>query len=118
MLRKNKPRNRPLLLAIVLLGITLFAASCGSSNNPTTWAQAEADGTLEENFMRSCTQANVGGGLTDLQVPSYCGCAFDALANLYSEDFQLFRDAESRLRSDPTDIDPSLRQLFESCVPQ
>ncbi len=68
--------------------------------------------------MRSCTQANVGGGLTDLQVSSYCGCAFEALANYYAEDFNAFRDAEKRLRNTPTDIDPALSQQFESCSPQ
>ena len=111
--------KRPLgVVSVVALVLVLFASGCAANNDPANWAEAEADGTLEENFMRSCTTANEGGGLNASQASSYCECAYEKLEQRYEDDFDGFRDAERRLRNDPQDIDPSIRALFEGCLPQ
>ena len=102
-------------MGVVLVCLVMFASGCASNNDPSNWEEAIADGTLEENFMRSCGAANEGGGLSESQVTEYCGCAFDGLAQLYAEDFDDFKDSEKRLRDDPEDIDQEVCDLFESC---
>ena len=67
--------------------------------------------------MRSCREANAGGSLNATQVTSYCECAFEGLAERFAEDFDDFKDAEKRLRNDPNDIDPAVRELLQRCVP-
>jgi len=106
------------VIGLVLICLLVFAAGCASNNDPDNWEEAIADGTLEENFMRSCQTANEGGGLTATEVVSYCKCAFDGLARRYADDFDDFKDAEKRLRNDPEDIDLAVRALFERCDPQ
>lgn len=105
------------MIGLVLICLVVFAAGCASNNDPDNWEEAIADGTLEENFMRSCQEANEGGGLTESEAVSYCECAFDGLAQRYADDFDDFKDAEKRLRNDPQDIDPAVRALLERCVP-
>lgn len=120
MIRRNKPQStrRVGVVGLVLICLLVFAAGCASNNDPDNWEEAKADGTLEENFMRSCGEANAGGGLTVSQAESYCECAFDGLAQRYADDFGDFKDAEKRLRNDPEDIDPAVRELLLRCVPQ
>ncbi|MCY3851187.1 MAG: hypothetical protein OXF75_10365 [Acidimicrobiaceae bacterium] len=119
MIRRSKSQSaRPVgVIRIVLICLVLFAAGCASNNDPSNWEEAIADGTLEENFMRSCREANAGGDLSASEAESYCGCAFDGLAERYAEDFDDFKDAEKRLRSDPNDIDPAVRELLRRCIP-
>ncbi|MXW75865.1 MAG: hypothetical protein F4Y27_07865 [Acidimicrobiaceae bacterium] len=114
---ESQPTRRGGVIGLVLICLVVFASGCASNNDPSNWEEAIEDGTLEENFMRSCREANVGGGLNVSQVESYCGCAFDGLAQRYAEDFDDFKDAEKRLRNDPNDIDPAVRALLERCVP-
>ena len=113
--RFGRPR---LWVIVVLVQLALLASSCGSSNNPTSWADAMEQRTLEENFMRSCQEANVGGDLDLEQAAQYCTCAFQHLVDRYENDFDGFKEAESRLRSDPNDIDASLSGAFLSCATQ
>lgn len=106
------------VIGVVLACLVLFASGCAANNDPSNWEEAEADGTLEENFMRSCQTANEGGGLNASQATSYCECAYEGLAQRYADDFDDFKDAEKRLRNDPEDIDPGVRELFTRCIPQ
>ncbi|MDE0700849.1 MAG: hypothetical protein OXH61_09035 [Acidimicrobiaceae bacterium] len=120
MTRRNKSQStRPVgVIGLVLICLVVFAAGCASNNDPSNWEEAIADGTLEENFMRSCREANVGGDLSASEVETYCECAFEGLAERYADDFGDFKDAEKRLRNDPQDIDPAVRTMFERCDPQ
>ncbi len=120
MTRRNKPRStrRSGVIGLVLICLAVCAAGCASNNDPGNWEEARADGTLEENFMRSCQAANEGGGMTASEAVSYCECAFEGLAERYADDFDDFKDAEKRLRDNPEDIDPAVRALFEGCDPQ
>ncbi len=113
---KSRSTRRLGVISVVLACLVLFASGCGTNNDPSNWEEAEADGTLEENFMRSCQTANEEGGLTVSEAASYCACAYDALAQRYADDFGDFKDAEKRLRNDPEDIDPAIRTLFERCL--
>ncbi len=115
---KSQSTRRVRVISVVLICLVLFASGCASNNDPSNWEEAIADGTLEENFMRSCREANAGGSLNATQVTSYCECAFEGLAERFEEDFDDFKDAEKRLRNDPNDIDPAVRGLLQSCVPQ
>ena len=54
--------KRPLTIIALLFSVVVLASACGSSNDPTTWAEAEEDGNLRPNFIRACTEANVDGG--------------------------------------------------------
>ena len=103
------------MISVVLVCLVLFASGCASNNDPSNWEEAIVDGTLEQNFMRSCGEANEGGGLSESQVTEYCGCAFEGLAERFAEDFGDFKDAEKRLRNDPNDIDREVEALFRSC---
>ncbi len=115
---KSQAPRRVGVISVVVASLVLLASGCAANNDPSNWEEAEADGTLEENFMRSCQTANEEGGLTVSEAASYCECAFDGLAQRYADDFDDFKDAEKRLRNDPQDIDPAIRALFESCLPQ
>ena len=115
---KSQSNRRLRVVCVAVIGLVLFASGCAANNDPSNWAEAEADGTLEENFMRSCTTANEGGGLNASQAESYCECAFESLAQRYADDFDEFKDAEKRLRNNPEDIDPAVRARFEGCLPQ
>ena len=106
------------MVGAVVVGLVLFASGCAANNDPASWEEASDDGTLKENFIRSCRTANDGGGLTLEQAASYCVCAFAELKQRYADDFGGFRDAESRLRSNPEDIDPAVRERFTRCLPQ
>lgn len=106
------------MLATGLVCVVLLASGCASSNDPSTWEEARADGTLEENFLRSCSEANAGGDLTEAQITEYCECAFGGLSDHFADSLSSFTDAERRLRSDPQDIDPEVRALLLGCVPE
>ena len=116
--KKSRVPRRAGVVSVVVACLVLFASGCTANNDPNNWAQAEADGTLEENFMRSCQTANEGGDLTVAEAATYCGCAYGELAQHYADDFSRFVDAERRLRSDPQDIDPAVLALFTGCEPQ
>ena len=120
MTRRTKPQStwRVGVIGLALICLVLLAAGCGTNNDPSTWEEAKADGTLEENFMRSCREANTGGGPNATPVTSYCECAFEGLSERFADDFDDFKDAEKRLRNDPSDIDPAVRELLLRCVPQ
>ena len=115
---KSQSTRRSGVVSVVVIALVLFTSGCAANNDPSNWEEAEADGTLEENFMRSCRTANEGGGLNASQAVSYCECAFEGLAERYADDFGGFRDAERRLRNDPQDIDPAVRARFEDCLSQ
>ena len=116
--KESQSTRRVGVMGVVLVCLVMFASGCASNNDPSNWEEAIADGTLEENFMRSCGEANAGGSLNATQVTSYCECAFEGLSERFAEDFDDFKDAEKRLRNDPNDIDPAVRGLLQRCVPQ
>ena len=116
--KESQSTRRVGVMGVVLVCLVMFASGCASNNDPSNWEEAIADGTLEENFMRSCGEANAGGSLNATQVTSYCECAFEGLSERFAEDFDDFKDAEKRLRNDPNDIDPAVRELLQRCVPQ
>ncbi|MCQ3806287.1 MAG: hypothetical protein OXB92_15500 [Acidimicrobiaceae bacterium] len=115
---KSRVPRRAGAVSVVVACLVLFASGCAGNNDPANWAEAEADGTLEENFMRSCQTANQGGDLTVAEAATYCECAYDGLAQHYADDFSGFKDAEQRLRNDPQDIDSAVLALFRGCEPQ
>ncbi len=116
--KESQSTRRVGVMGVVLVCLVMFASGCASNNDPSNWEEAIADGTLEENFTRSCREANAGGSLNATQAASYCECAFDGLAGRFAEDFDDFKKAEKRLRDDPNNIDPAVRELFKRCVPQ
>lgn len=116
------PRRIGATMVAGLICVVLFASGCASSNDPSTWEEAIAQRTLEENFMRSCqeanTDANASSDLTSAQISTYCTCAFEKLSDHFADDLSSFTEAESRLRSDPQDIDPAVRALLLGCLPE
>lgn len=130
--------KRPLTLLVLFLSVLVFAAACGSSNDPQTWAEAEEDGNLRPNFIRACTDANVEEGgveLTDAQLETYCECAFVEIVEYFGADimsfdepladsaeavagrnFEAFRDFESDLRADPQTVDPAVEAILRGCA--
>ena len=132
-------KKRPLVLIALLLSLVVFATSCGASNDPETWAEADADGNLRTNFIRACTEANADGGDLDLdetQAAAYCECAFLEIVEIFGgefvngttivdvadavegQDFQAFKDFESGLRSNPEDIPAEVEAVLNLCVSQ
>lgn len=114
---KSLPTRRLRVVGALVL-VVLLASGCAANNDPSNWEEAIDDGTLEENFMRSCRTANEGGDLNVSQAESYCDCAFEGLAQRYADDFDEFKDSEKKLRSDPEDINPAIRELFTRCLQQ
>jgi hypothetical protein len=97
-------KNFRLVFLVGVLGLALLLSGCSSSNDPTTWEEAEADGDkVRLNFVVSCEAANSNAS-DDGDVQSYCECSYDELREFYSDDFQAFVDAESELRNDPEAI--------------
>lgn len=115
---KEKQRPRSLVVVAMLLSFAIVLSACGGGNDPATWEEALQEGTLEENFKRSCEQANAGSTLTTPQAVAYCECAFAGLADHFSQDFKAFTDAENRLRRDPNDLDDPVRAILTGCTPQ
>lgn len=131
--------KRPLVILAMLLSLVVFAASCGASNDPETWAEADADGNLQANFIRACTEANEDGGdleFDEVQAAAYCECAFVEIVEIFGgefvdgttivdvadavegQDFQAFKDFESGLRSDPEDIPAEVEAVLNLCESQ
>ncbi|NIU64011.1 MAG: hypothetical protein GWN73_00570, partial [Actinobacteria bacterium] len=107
---------RPTLVA-VLLGLAVIAGGCAASSDPDNWADAEAEGNVRQNFLRSCNEANVeGGDLTEEQIPDYCECSYAEMVEFFSDDFQGFKDLESDLRNDPEAVPIEVKALFEQCI--
>ena len=132
-------KKRPLVLIALLLSLVVFATSCGASNDPETWAEAEADGNLRPNFIRACTEANADGGdlqFDSAQAEAYCECAFTEIVEYYGgqfdadlaisdvagavqgRDFEAFKDFESDLRSDPESIPADIAAFLTGCASQ
>ena len=134
--------KRPLVILALLLSVIVLAGACGSSNDPQTWAEAEEDGNLRENFARACRDANGEPGaeveFTDAQIDAYCECAFVEIVEYYGgelvdgrlsdvdvsqlagsaaeRDFEAFRDLESTLRDDPTAIPAEVEAFLNGCA--
>jgi hypothetical protein len=130
--------KRPFTIAVLLLSVMLLAGACGSSNDPETWAEAEQDGRLRENFQAACVEANGEEGaaveFTDAQIAAYCECAFVEIVEYFGgsingdnelddvadavagRDFQAFRDLESDLRDDPTQIPADIEAFLDGCA--
>ncbi|MDG1367882.1 MAG: hypothetical protein P8I99_11525 [Acidimicrobiales bacterium] len=131
-------KKRPLVIVALLLCLGVFAASCGDSSDPETWAEAGDDGVLRANFIRACTEANEEGGdleFDGVQAAAYCECAFVEIVEIFGgefgegmivdvaeavegQDFQAFKDYESGLRSDPEDIPAEVEAVLNGCVSQ
>lgn len=130
--------KRPLVILALLLSVIVLASACGASNDPETWAEAEEDGNLRPNFIRACTEANGEDGadvaFTDDQIEAYCECAFVEIVEYFGgsidgdnqlsdvagaaagRDFEAFRDLESELRSDPTQIPADIEAFLNGCA--
>lgn len=132
-------KKRPLVIIALLFSFVVLAASCGASNDPETWAEADADGNLQANFIRACTEANADGGdleFDDVQAAAYCECAFVEIVEIFGgefvdgttivdvadavegQDFDAFKDFESGLRDDPENIKPEVRAVLTACASQ
>lgn len=95
--------------AAFLCTFLLLLAGCGSSADPKTWEEADAAGSVRQNFMNACIAsselvANSGasGEAEVLAVnvyEEYCGCVFAR----YREDLEYdeFLELESALRLNP-----------------
>ena len=122
----------------MLLSVIVLAGACGSSNDPQTWAEAEEDGRLRENFTTACVEANGEEGaaveFTDTQIAAYCECAFAEIVEYFGgsidgdnqlvdvadavagRDFAAFKDLESDLRNDPTQIPADIEAFLTGCA--
>ena len=130
--------KRPFSILVLLLSVIILAGACGSSNDPQTWAEAEEDGRLRENFTTACVEANGETGaeveFTDAQIATYCECAFieiveyfggeidgdnrlvDVAGAVAGRDFEAFKDLESNLRDDPTQIPADIEAFLDGCA--
>ena len=126
--------KRSLTIFAMLFSVLVFASACGSSNDPQSWAEAEDDGNLRPNFIRSCTEANTDGAEVELtadQIAAYCECAFVEIVEYFGgeidgsnrltdaavaadsgRDFAAFKELESTLRDNPEDIPADIRALL------
>lgn len=132
-------KKRPLVIIALLFSLVVLATSCGASNDPETWAEAEADGNLRPNFVRACTEANADGGdleFDDSQAAAYCECAFTEIVEYFGgefdadlaisdiadaaqgRDFEAFKEFESELRSDPESIPADIEAFLNGCASQ
>ncbi|MGB1505553.1 MAG: hypothetical protein ACPHIC_07110 [Acidimicrobiales bacterium] len=130
-------KKRFLSSVVAVFAVVVLAASCGSSNDPETWAEADADGNLRTNFIRACSEANAEGGdleFDEVQAAAYCECAFVEIVEIFGgvfvegtriadvadavegQDFQAFKDFEAGLRSDPEDIPAEVEAVLNLCV--
>ncbi len=131
-------KNRTSLL-VILLSLGVFASACSSSNDPATWAEAEADGNLQPNFINACTEANADGGevqFTSDQARIYCECAFGEIVEYFGgeikadsslddvanatigRDFEAFKQLEKNLRKDPQTIPADVEAMLTACAQQ
>lgn len=134
MARRIRPHSR---LLLVILALVVFAGACSQSNTPETWAEAEEDGNLVENFVRACVQANAEGGEVEFSATEadvYCGCAFteiveyfggaiapdstiSAVANaVEGRDFDAFKNLEADLRKNPEQIPVDIEAMLTGCA--
>ncbi len=131
-------KNRTISLFLILLSLVVLATACGASNDPETWAEAEADGNLRQNFIRACTEANASGGgdveFTAAQAGRYCECTFTKVVEYFGaeiqsdntltdvaevvvgRDFAAFSQLESDLRSDPEKIPADVEAMLKQCA--
>ncbi len=117
-------------LIVGVVALALLVAGCGSSSDPESWEEAEAqlddEGTfpVERNFNKSCREANTGeAGFDDTAARAYCRCAFMELRE--SLTFNEFDALDDGLRTNP---DPNALEgvaadawriaepLFEGCA--
>ena len=102
--------------AAFLCTFLLLLAGCGSSADPESWEEAEAAGSVRQNFMNACMEgielaANSGasGGEAEVLAVSvgeeYCGCVFDRYRNDWEYDEFRALDSALRLNPDPSDLD-------------
>ncbi len=111
---KSAHRSR---LAAVVVGVALVASACASSNDPSTWEEAEAqDGfPVQTNFIEACREANTGGDeLDDTVARSYCRCAFDKLHENLT--FAEFEKLDDDLRKEPGRVPSEVESWFEECL--
>ncbi|MFT5200689.1 MAG: hypothetical protein ACI9C1_000053 [Candidatus Aldehydirespiratoraceae bacterium] len=95
--RKNR---RFSLLAIVLL-LAVFATACSASSDPETWAEALESGSVSDNFLAACAEADDGATSDTASLDAYCGCSFDELQQAFADDFGRFKAVDDALRNDP-----------------
>ncbi len=132
------PRTRPHHpLFLILLALVLFAGACSQSNTPSTWGEAEEDGTLRENFIRACLEANDDSGdveFSEAEASTYCTCAFEEIVEYYGgefgadneisevagavegRNFDAFKDLESDLRKNPEEIPADVEGMLSGCA--
>lgn len=99
-----------------LLALVLVLAGCGSSSDPENWIEADADGKIEENFIRACTEADDGTTSSASALADFCQCSYDDLRSEYDADFEGFKTVSSGLGGEPEAIPQNVRTVIENCA--
>ena len=110
--------------------VILLLSGCGSSSDPESWEEAEAQGSsddefpVKENFIESCQAANTGeAGFNEAAARSYCRCAFEEIReSLTFDEFDALDDGLRR-NPDPNALEDlaadawrRVEPLFEGCA--
>lgn len=126
---RTRPPRPVLILGLALLSVV--AAGCGQSSDPSSWEEAEqqigADGEdfpVKLNFIEACNEANTGErGFDSAAARQYCRCAFDELReSLTFDEFDALDDG-LRTNPDPAELEGVAaaawriaEPLFEGCA--
>ena len=68
--------------------------------------------------MRSCREADAGTLKRKRRSRPIVDVLLTDSPSVSQRTSTTFKDAEKRLRNDPNDIDPAVRELLQRCVPQ
>lgn len=108
----NAVRGRCAVSTAFLCAFVLLLAACGSSADPQSWEEAEAEGSVRENFMNTCveiTESLANSRVSDSAVSAaeaeinvyqeYCGCVFNEY--VITLEYEEFQELESALKLNP-----------------
>lgn len=103
-MRRTRAPRATLIAGLVAVAVLL--TGCGSSSDPSTWEEAEAqvqdgeDFPVKVNFIEACNEANTGEeGFDDSAARAYCRCAFQELRESLA--FAEFDALDDGLRKNP-----------------
>lgn len=100
--RRTRPTRRRARWAALALGAVVFAGCARvPSNTPTDYGQV-----TEENFASACAESG--------ENESDCRCFYDAIVR--DIPFEEFKDLESQVKDDPTDVPAAYEDIVTSCV--